>query len=174
MEQSPWEANRFVASQEIPPVLLNPKVYYRIHKCPPPVSVLSQFNPVHTPTSYFMKIRLNIIFPPTPGSPHWSLSLRFPHQNPIHASLLPHPRYMPRPSNFSRFYHPHNIGWGVQFFIMKFSPSPVTSSLLGPNILLNTLFSNTLSLRSSLAVSDRISHPYKITGKIVVMYNFSN
>jgi uncharacterized membrane protein len=30
-----------------------------------------------------------------------------------------------------------------------------TSSLLGPNTLLNTLFSNTLSLRSSLSVSDR-------------------
>ena len=32
--------------------------------------------------------------------------------------------------------------------------SPVTSSLLGPNILLNTLFSNTLSLLSSRNVSD--------------------
>jgi len=43
--------------------------------------------------------------------------------------------------------------------------SPVTSSLLGPNILLNTLFSNTLSLRSSLNVSDQVSHPYKTTGQ---------
>jgi hypothetical protein len=33
--------------------------------------------------------------------------------------------------------------------------------LIGPNILLNTLFSNTLSLRSSLNVSDQVSHPYK-------------
>jgi hypothetical protein len=32
-----------------------------------------------------------------PGSPQWSLSLRLSHQNPIHASLLTHPRYMPRP-----------------------------------------------------------------------------
>jgi hypothetical protein len=24
-----------------------------------------------------------------PGSPQWSLSLRFPHQNPVHASPLP-------------------------------------------------------------------------------------
>jgi hypothetical protein len=57
MEQSPsWEANRFVASQKIPCVLLKPKVHYRIHKCPPPVSLLSQPNPVHTPTPHFLMI----------------------------------------------------------------------------------------------------------------------
>jgi hypothetical protein len=38
--------------------------------------------------------------------------------------------------------------------------SPVASSLLGPNILLNTLFSNTLSLCSSLSARDQVSHPY--------------
>jgi hypothetical protein len=114
---------------------------------------LSQPNLVHNPTSHFLKIHLNIIFPSATRSPQWSLSLRFPHQNPIHASLLPHPRYMPRPYNSSRFYHTHNFGWGVQIMnllIRNVLHSPVTSSLLGPNILLNTLFSNTLSLRSSL------------------------
>ena len=48
--------------------------------------------------------------------------------------------------------------------------TPVTSSLLRPNILLYTLFSNTLSLRSSLSVGIQISHPYKTTGKIIVLY----
>ena len=38
--------------------------------------------------------------------------------------------------------------------------SPVTSSLIGPNILLNTMFSNTLSFLSSLNVSNQVSHPY--------------
>jgi hypothetical protein len=32
---------------------------------------------------------------------------------------------------------------------------------LGPNILLGTLFSKTLSLHFSLNVSDQVSHPYR-------------
>ena len=56
--QSFWEANRFAASQEIPRFLWNPKVHYRVYKCPPPVPILSQLDAVHTPTSHFLKIRL--------------------------------------------------------------------------------------------------------------------
>jgi hypothetical protein len=48
--------------------------------------------------------------------------------------------------------------------------SLVTSSLFGPNTFLNTLFSNTLSLCSSLNVRDQVSHPYRIRGKIIVFY----
>ena len=54
--------------------------------------------------------------------------------------------------------------------LCNFLHSPVTLSLLGPNILLNTLFSNTLSLCSSLNDSALVSHPYKTTGKITVLY----
>ena len=87
-----------------------PKVHFRGHKCPPPVPILSQLDPVHKPTSHFVKIHLNIILPSMPEFPNWSLSFRFPHQNPVYASPLPHTSYMSLPSHYSRFYHLSNIG----------------------------------------------------------------
>jgi hypothetical protein len=54
--------------------------------------------------------------------------------------------------------------------LCSFLQPPVTSYLFGQNILLSTLISNTLCLCSSLYVRDQVSHPYKTTGKTVVLY----
>jgi len=166
-----WAANWFAASQEIPRISRNPKVHYRTHKRPPPVSILGQPNPVHIPTPHLLQIHPNIIHPSTPRSPQLSQSLRFPHQDPIHSPLRTHMRHMSSPSHSSRFYHPHNIGEQYKLFtssLCNLLHSPVTSSLLGPNSLLNTMFSNTLSFLSSYNVKDQVKHPYK-RGKIIVL-----
>ena len=90
MVQSPsWAANWFAVSQQIPRISRNPKVHYRTHKRPPPVSILGQPNTVHIPTSHLLEIHPNIIHPSTPRFPQWSHSLQFPHQDPIHPLSLP-------------------------------------------------------------------------------------
>ena len=90
MMQSPsLEANWFAASQEIPRNSRNPKVHYRTHKRPPPLSILGQLNPVPIPTSHLLEIRPNIMHSSTPRCLQWSPSLRFPQQDPIHPLLSP-------------------------------------------------------------------------------------
>jgi hypothetical protein len=80
---------------------------------------------------------------------------------------------MPHPSYSSRFNHQHNIGWTVQIIkllVKKFSPFPCYLVPWGLNTPLNTLFSNTLSLRFSLNMSNQVSHPYKTRGKFIVQH----
>ena len=166
MEHSTYlETSRFAASQEIPHILWNAKVHYHVHNSQPPVPILSQVNPVQTPTLHFLKIHLNIIRPNClfySGFP--TKTLYTPLLSPIRATCLIHlilldfitrtilgEQYRSLSSSLCSFLH-----------------SPVTSFLLATNIPLSTLFSNTLSLRSSLGVSDQVSHPYKTTGKITV------
>jgi hypothetical protein len=108
MKQSPsWEANRFSASQEIPRILWNPKVHYRTHKRPPPVPIQSTYpHPTSWRNILILSSHLRL------GLPSGLLSSDF-----VTSTLytpLPHTYHMPCPSHSSRFYHPNNIGWGVQ------------------------------------------------------------
>jgi hypothetical protein len=90
--------------------------------CPDPAQ------PSPYPTSHFLKTHLNIIFPSAPGSPQCYLSLKFPHQNPAHASALPHTCHMPHLSHSSRFYHSHNIGHSLTLLQKKKRVAVIISS----------------------------------------------
>ena len=77
--------------------------------------------------------------------------------------------HMLHPSQSSWFDHPNNILYSVQMMkLLNVQSSPVpcyliTSSLLGPNIFLSTLFSSdTFSPHSSLNMRHHVSLPHKL------------
>ena len=56
--------------------------------------------------------------------------------------------------------------------LCNFHHSPPISSNLDPNVLLKTLFSNTLNLCFSLKVTEQVSQPYNTTSNIIIIRVF--
>jgi hypothetical protein len=48
------------------------------------------------------------------GPSKWTLSLMFPHQNPVYTSTLPHTCYIPCLPHSSRIVHLNKTGQGAQ------------------------------------------------------------
>ena len=151
-----WEANWFAASQEIHRISWNPKVHYSTHKRPPPISTLGPPNPVHITTSHLLEIHPNIIHPSTPRPPQWSLSLWFPHQDPIHPPSSPIRATCPAHLILFDFITLTILGEVYKSFsssLCNLLHSPVTSTLLGLNILLNTMCSFYGSIITKISLS---------------------
>jgi hypothetical protein len=107
MKQSPsWEANSCSTGQEMPRLLWNPKVHYRVHRSLLMEFILSQMSLANTLIICFLKTCFNTMLPSPPRSPNWAFPFSL---SDLHALLVSHVCYMPCPYYLPSFDHRNNI-----------------------------------------------------------------
>jgi hypothetical protein len=156
--------------KKYPTSLRKPKIHHRIHKNPPWTPSLA--SRIQFATSIPISPRSILILSSNLLLGHSSVLLPSGFQPKPCKHLLPtHACHMSSPSHPPQFNHPNNIRRRIKFmklWLCNFLHDP-SSSILGPNIIFNKLFSKALSLCSSPKVRDQASHPYSTTGKITVL-----
>jgi hypothetical protein len=170
---SSWEADSRSAS-----LLWNAKIQYCVQNSPLLVPILSRMYPVHTHVSYFLEIHFNIILTSTPRSSERTVPFRLSSQNFLRIPHRSHACYISSSSYHLDLIIPIISGeeyklWSASLY--NFLHPPINSSLSDSNILLRTLFWNTLNLCSVLNVTDQVSHPYKQQVKLhccITLYVF--
>ena len=159
MGQRPSWDNRFSAIQEIPSILWNLKVHFQIHKSPPPIPILSQFNPVYAP-SHFFKFHFSVILQSTLPTSMWSPFLRSLHLNPVCTYYISYtatcPAHLILLEYITRISGEEYMSWSSSLCCLL--PFPLTSSLADQSIFLRIISSKTLSLRSFRDMYDQSSH----------------
>jgi hypothetical protein len=144
MELSPsWEAVNCAVTQEIPSILWNPKVHYRVHKSPPLVLILSQINPIHTIPSYLSKINFNIVHHLRLGLPSGLFPSGFPTN--ILCKFLFNAAHAKCPVHIILLHLIIVIILGEKLLMMQFSPSLLPLHLSSVQIL-SALSSQTPSI----------------------------
>jgi hypothetical protein len=161
MELRPsWEVTSHSATQEFHNILFNLKVHCYVNKSMPLVPIMSQMTPVKTSSSCFSKIHFKL-------SSHLCLCLPVVHFpfgfhtktlyafffTPMHTTCPAHLTFLTSSFWLYLVKSTSYEALVVHFFLQH----SIISSLFGPNILLNTLFSGTLCLCSSF-VRDQVSH----------------
>jgi hypothetical protein len=141
------------------------------------VPIQRQMTRTHSTISYVSKTHFNIILSPTSTPSLWSLSFWPPQQTPLRIHFLSHACYILC----------HVILLDLIILILlgeeyklcssslcNFLHSPATSFLLGPHILLNTLFSNTFSPYSSLNIRYQVLQYIKGQPKLYFFFIFQS
>jgi hypothetical protein len=135
MELSPsWEAANCAATQELPSILWNPKVHYRVHKSPALIPILNQINPVHTIPSHPISLKSILILSThlRLGLPSGSFLLAFPPISYIYSSS-PHSCYMPCLSHPPWLDHSNYTWRSVQVMkLLVMQLSPISSHFIRP------------------------------------------